>query len=170
MKHKKIAIIGMMGSGKTTVSNSFAKLFNKNALDLDNLFEKKYNIKIKDYFKKYGETSFREKETELLESISKKDEFILSTGGGIILSEKNRAILFNGDIFTIYLSAQVDTIFKRIQNDTTRPLLMVQNPREEINKILENRKKFYELANIEIKTDNKNIDEIVNEVADYEKN
>ena len=162
---KKMAFIGMMGSGKTSVVQAFSKFHQKKCFDLDFIFEKKYG-KISDFFKNYGEETFRKKETELLEEVIKNDEFVLSTGGGIILSEKNREILFRGDICTIYLSANPDTIYERIKNDTTRPLLIVKNPKEEIRKILENRKKFYKLANIEIKTDNKNIDEIVKEITE----
>lgn len=167
MKYNKIALIGMMGSGKSTISKALQVKLNKKLIDLDNLFEEKNNSTISDFFKNFGEAEFRKKETELLKGISLQNDFILSCGGGIILSKENREILFNQDIYTIYLSANPDTIFNRIKSDTTRPLLQVNNPKKEIEKILNQRIKFYKLANLEIITDNKTIDEITDEI--YEK-
>ncbi len=132
MKYKKIALIGMMGSGKSTL----AKRLSQNAIDMDLLFEEKYQISIKDFFQKFGENEFRNCETILLKEIALNNEFILSTGGGVILSKDNKKILFNTDIFTIYLSATPDTIYNRIKSDKTRPLLLVKNPKAEIEKIL----------------------------------
>ena len=164
MKYKKIALIGMMGTGKSTIADALSNKTNIPVLDMDFLFEKKYNILIKDFFKKYGENEFRKCESELLSEITIKENFILSTGGGVILSDKNREILFNKDIYTIYLSAKADTIYKRIKNDTSRPLLQVDNPENEIEKILKQREQFYQMANTTIKTDNKEINEIVKEI------
>lgn len=164
MKYKKIAFLGMMGSGKTSVANSFSKLSKVELFDLDDIFVNKYSIEIKDYFAKYGEDDFRKKETELLEDISKKDSFILSTGGGIILSDQNRDILFKNDIYTIYLKASIDTIYERLKGDRSRPLLLVRDPKEEIKKILLSREEFYSMANLIINTDNKTIEEISKEL------
>ena len=164
MKYKKIAFLGMMGSGKTSAANAFSKLSKIELFDLDDIFVNKYSIEIKDYFAKYGEDDFRKKETELLENISKKDSFILSTGGGIILSNKNRNILFKKDIYTIYLKTSIDTIYERLKDDRSRPLLLVKDPKEEIKKILSTREKYYSMANLVINTDNKTIDEISEEL------
>ncbi|MBR2069535.1 MAG: shikimate kinase [Candidatus Gastranaerophilales bacterium] len=164
MKYKKIALIGMMGSGKSTIARKISKECKIPLIDTDSLFEERYKIAIKDFFKKFGESNFRQKETALLKEISLKDEFILSTGGGIVLSPENREILFDKDIFTIYLSAEKETIFNRIKNDTKRPLLMVENPKAEIENILNQRINYYKMANKTLLTDNKQINEIVKEI------
>ena len=164
MKYNKIALIGMMGSGKTTVAKAFSNLVNIDLFDSDELFEKKYNIKITDFFSKFGEIEFRKCETSILIDIAKKNNFILSTGGGIILSQSNRDILFSGDIYTIYLSATVDTLYDRVKNNSSRPLLNVDNPKYEIEKILDTRIKYYNMANQIVKTDGKNINEIIKEI------
>ena len=98
------------------------------------------------------------------EEVLAKDEFILSTGGGIILSQENRNNLFTDDILTVYLSASPNLLFERLKFDTTRPLLKVDNPLEEINKILNARHKYYSMAKQTINVDNKTIDEIVEEI------
>ncbi len=166
LSKRKIALIGMMASGKTTISKKLADILNIEALDCDDIFERKENIKIKDYFKKFGEKDFRKKESEILLNISKKDSFILSTGGGIILDEKNRTVLFESDITTFYLYADKNEILKRIKNDSSRPLLNVENKEKEIEKIILNRKKYYEMADFIIDTNNKPIENITKEIIE----
>ena len=164
MKYKKIAIIGMMGAGKSTIAKALQEKIKIKMYDSDMLFEKKFNMAIRDFFNKYSQDEFRKQETLILQEIIKNKSFILSCGGGIILSEKNRSLLFNKDIFTIYLSADTSTIFDRIKEDTTRPLLQVDNLKNEIERILNQRKKYYSMANLTISTDNKVIDEITEEI------
>ncbi len=165
MKFKKIALIGMMGSGKTTISKLLANKLNIEAVDLDYVFEKENKIKIKDFFKEYGEEAFRKKENEILTTCLLKENIIISTGGGIILKEENRKLLFNNEVYTVYLKAKPDTIFNRIKNDKTRPLLLVDNPKKEIEKILLSREQFYKKANLTVHTDNKTIQKITDEIC-----
>ncbi len=164
MKYKKIAFIGMMGCGKSTISKLLSKKNGFDFVDLDEFFEQENNIKIKDYFKSFGEESFRRKETEILEKFSKKENIIISTGGGVVLAKENQDILFSKNIFTIYLKTSVDSIFDRIKDDKTRPLLLVKNPKSEIEKILNSRKSLYEKANLTVTTDNKTKEEITEEI------
>jgi len=164
MKYNKIALIGMMGSGKSSVAFELSKNINIKAYDSDKIFEEKYQTTIRDFFEKYDEKTFREYESELLKETVKLESFILSTGGGIVLSEENRDILFNKDIYTIFLSANPETIYNRIKNDTTRPLLLVQNPKSEIEKIINKRINYYKMARKTILTDDKSIKEIVEEI------
>jgi len=161
MKYKKIALIGMMGSGKSTVSKELAKKLNYNLYDTDEIFEKKYKSSIADFFKVFKEEEFRKKETEILKELIQKENIVISTGGGIILKKENRDLLFQDDVLTIYLETSPEAIYNRIKNDKTRPLLLVENPKEEIKKILKNREKYYNLAKIKINTDNKSIEEIL---------
>lgn len=154
MKYKKVALIGMMGCGKSTIAKLLSEKLNIDFIDLDEIFETRNQIKIKDFFQKFGEETFRKSETELLKEFSIKDNIIISTGGGIIVKEENRNILFNQDIYTIYLKTSVETIYERIKQDKSRPLLLVNNPKEEIKKILNKREEYYNLANLIIETDN----------------
>lgn len=164
MKYKKIALIGMMGSGKTAVAKELSEIIKVKLFEMDDIFEKKYQIKIKDFFKNFGEDKFRECENNILNEIIKNDSYIISTGGGIILNPNNREILFKKNIKTIYLKTNPDIIFERIKKDKNRPLLLVDNPKEEIKKILAQREAFYNKANITIQTDNKTIKEIAEEI------
>ena len=79
-------------------------------------------------------------------------------------------MLFNSDIFTIYLKTSPDIIYERIKNNKKRPLLQVENPKKEIEKILSSRESYYNKANLIINTDNKTIDEIIEEILINEQN
>ena len=164
MKYKKIILIGMMGSGKTTVARELSKFLNIQLFDLDSFFENRFRMSIKDFFKKYSENVFRIQETKLLKEIMTNKQFVLSTGGGTILSKENRAIIFRDDNLTLFLSASPEIIYDRIKDDTMRPLLQVQNPKKEIENLINKRYKYYSMADKTISTDNKSIDEIIEEI------
>lgn len=166
MKHNKIALIGMMGSGKSTIAKLLSKKLNFELLEFDEIFEKQEKIAIKDYFKQFGEENFRKIETTILEKFSTKENFVASCGGGIILKENNREILFSKDITTIYLQATSETIYDRIKENKDRPLLLVENPKNEIEKIIKNRDFFYNQAHFKIETDNKTPEKITEEIIE----
>jgi len=168
MKYNKIALIGMMGSGKTTISKLLSKKLNINFFDSDEIFVEEFG-EIKKYFAEFGEASFREKESAILKEISEKDNFVLSCGGGIIVTEANRDILFKGDIFTIFLNTSPDEIFKRLQNNYSRPLLETEDKLKSINSILSSREKYYTMADLDIITDDKQPENIVDEIINFMK-
>ncbi|MBQ8634960.1 shikimate kinase [bacterium] len=166
MKHNKIALIGMMGSGKSTISKLLSEKLGYSLFELDEIFEQQEKIKIKDFFAKYKEEKFRKIEAEILKKSIKNDNFILSCGGGIILAKENRSILFENEILSIYLKTSPDNIFKRIKNDTSRPLLLAENPKQEIEKILDSREMYYNKAHIIIETDDKSQQKILEEILE----
>ncbi len=162
---KNVILTGMMGSGKTTVGKELATVLNYNFVDLDEIIENKYG-KITDIFSQKGEKYFRELETQELKNLENQSNFVLSTGGGIILKDENIKILKDlGQVF--YLSAKSETIYNRIKNQRHRPLLNTQNPKNTIEEILSKRLEKYEKSGEKITTDNKNAKEIAGEI--YEK-
>ncbi len=167
MNYKKIALIGMMACGKSTISKYLSKKLDYPNYELDEIFEQLERTSIKDFFEQHGEIEFRKKETQILDRITQKDCFILSTGGGVVLSPKNRELLFKKDILTIYLSIDPKTVLNRIKGDTTRPLLNVSNPYKKIEQKFNERKKYYNLANLKIVVDNKTIEQITEEILAY---
>ncbi len=162
---KNVILTGMMGSGKTTVGKELATILNYNFVDLDEVIENKYG-KITDIFSQKGEKYFREIETQELKKFENQSNFVLSTGGGVILKDENIKILKDlGQVF--YLSAKSETIYNRIKNQKHRPLLNTQNPKNTIEEILSKRLEKYEKSGKKIITDNKNAKEIAGEI--YEK-
>ena len=144
-----IYLTGFMSSGKTTVSTLLSETLNKPLYDTDNLIINKTNLTINDIFLKFGEEYFRELETEILEEVSKKENAIISTGGGIILRDRNRQIMHEtGKI--IYLNAEFSVIEERLENARkSRPLLMEET--EKIRKRFDDRQPLYKDCDFEIK-------------------
>ena len=162
---KNVILTGMMGSGKTTVGKELAAVLNYDFIDLDEVIENKYG-KITDIFSQKGEKYFREIETQELKKFENQSNFVLSTGGGVILKDENIKILKDlGQVF--YLSAKSETIYNRIKNQKHRPLLNTQNPKNTIEEILSKRLEKYEKSGEKIITDNKSAKEIAGEI--YEK-
>lgn len=137
-----IFLIGMMGSGKTTIGKILAESLGKKFIDLDKEIELISGKDIPTIFQIEHEEGFRKRETEALQKIINCKSAVIATGGGIILSEKNRIALKKYGI-VIYLKANLNELFKRTYNDNNRPLLSTNNPYITIQNLLELREPLY---------------------------
>ncbi len=151
-----------MGAGKTTVGMELAKKLNYKLIDTDHSIENDQSREIKDIFSEDGELFFRNLETLKLKELINVENAIISTGGGIILKDENRSILNN--LFTIYLKADFENIFNRIKQDTSRPLLLTDDPYNTAKDIFKSRQSVYESFKIHVRTDNKTPHEVVEEI------
>jgi len=166
MNAPNIYLIGLMGSGKTTLGKSLAKKLNRPFIDTDQLIEQKSGVDVSMIFEFEGEIGFRERETKLLSEIALKKEHIVSTGGGIILSKYNRDVIAKSGII-FYLKTQPAELFIRLQNDKTRPLLQGTNLKEKLTKIYAERCTLYEMtADYIIETKNKKISQILTNIEE----
>tara|TARA_A100001388_G_scaffold277655_1_gene270279 strand:+ start:16086 stop:16586 length:501 start_codon:yes stop_codon:yes gene_type:complete len=159
---KSIFLVGFMGAGKTTVGMELAKKLNYKLIDTDHSIENDQSRKIKDIFSEDGELFFRNLETLKLKELINVENAIISTGGGIILKDENRSILNN--LFTIYLKADFENIFNRIKQDTSRPLLLTDDPYNTAKDIFKSRQSVYESFKIHVRTDNKTPHQVVEEI------
>lgn len=165
MKKNNIVLIGFMGSGKTTVGIRLSYYLRKVIEDTDKLIEKKQGKSISDIFAEEGEAYFRQAETELLkELIQKRNNYIISVGGGTPVREENRPLLKElGTV--VYFRVKPETVYNRLQGDTTRPLLQCENPLQKIEELLDARKEAYEsCADIIIDVDDLSMDEIIERI------
>lgn len=139
-----LILIGFMGSGKSSVGVKLSYRLRKPVEDTDKLIERREGRTIREIFAGEGEEYFRRQETELLrELVGKREGRIFSVGGGTPLREENRELLKKlGKV--VYLRACPETIYARIQGDTTRPLLQCENPLQRIRELLESRSAAYE--------------------------
>lgn len=162
-----IILIGMMGSGKTTIGAELAKeLPEYKYIDIDEEIEKSTQKKISDIFLQHGEPFFRMLETEKIKHFCKNDSQIISAGGGAFENEENRKLMLqSGKV--IYLKATPEEIFNRIKTQTHRPLLKKNFSVEKISSIIKLRKKNYEKAHITIDTTNKTPYNIVQEILEF---
>ena len=143
-----IYLIGMMGSGKSTVGHKLAKRLNYRFIDLDNLIEKISKQSIKDIFNQQGEAFFRDLESQVLAETSAYTRTVVATGGGIVLRRDNWSYLRHGLI--IWLDAPIEILISRLSHDKNRPLLQVEDPVQVLAEILEKRLLLYQQADLTI--------------------
>ena len=132
-------LLGFMGSGKTTI----ARKLDPDFVDMDALLEGRLGMPIARFFEEKGEAAFRQLEEEVLADLLKTDK-VISTGGGIVISPRNRALLKqNPD--NIYLKADFETLYQRISadKDNQRPLFL-KNSKEGLAAIFNERQAWYE--------------------------
>ena len=158
-----ISLIGMMGSGKTSIGELLSKLLNMSFVDTDEQIIKSEKTSINQIFAQKGETYFREIETATLKNVLNFNNQIISTGGGIVKSDENLTLLKEKSV-VFYLKASPDILFERIKNNKERPLLNVENMKDKIKTILQERISQYEKAQYIIVTDDKSPIEIANEI------
>ncbi|MEX2805388.1 shikimate kinase [Streptococcus sp. H31] len=152
-------LLGFMGAGKTTV----AGYLTDNFLDMDTIIEEKVGMSITDFFAEHGEAAFRKLESETLQELMKIDgDIIISTGGGVVISEKNRELLRQNRKYNVLLAASFEVLYERIKNDKVyqRPLFL-NNSKEDFHGIFERRMMLYEgLSDLIINVDNRTPEEI----------
>ena len=151
---KNIVLTGFMGTGKTVVARELARLLGMKVVDIDTEIEKTANMTIDEIFRQFGESRFREMETDVIKQVSENRDVIISTGGGAVLRKENMAALRKNGII-ICLAATPETILKRTGTHKNRPLLLVEDPLTKIQELLQFRKPFYEKADVMINTENK---------------
>ena len=165
----KICLIGMPGSGKTTLGKEIAKIFNYEFIDLDTLIKKETGLKISEIFLNKGEEYFRTLETFILKKIISNDKkIIISTGGGIILNN-NKSLK---KTYNIYLECDINTLVKRLSSSKERPLIGV-NIVENVTQLLIEREILYKKISNAIVDSNKTKKNIINkiqEIITYENN
>jgi len=163
-KYKNIYLIGLMGSGKTTLGRILSKKLDKAFFDSDQVLEEKLGVNVPMIFEYEGEAGFREREKDVLKELVSKKDIVLATGGGIILSESNRNLLSKNGI-VIYLKSDQRDLISRMKNDKSRPLLKTGNIEAIIKKLCKEREPLYEaISDFEVSTKNKRIYEVVNEI------
>ncbi len=151
-------LIGMMGSGKSSVGKLLANKLQFSNIDIDKEIEKDEKLSIKEIFEKKGENYFREIESKYL--LRKRKLAVVSCGGGIILNKKNREFLKTSG-YTIYLKSSIPTLEKRLLNENGRPLLSNDNLKETLINIYSKRKTLYtSAANTTIITDRRSVKEV----------
>ena len=153
-------LLGFMGAGKSTIARKIASNF----VDMDALLEERLGMPIARFFEEKGEAAFRQLEEEVLAELLKTDK-VISTGGGIVISPRNRALLKqNPD--NIYLKADFETLYQRISadKDNQRPLFL-KNSKEELLAIFNERQDWYEeVASQIVDVSSLNPEEIIEEL------
>jgi len=158
-----IIITGFMGTGKSVVAKELARKLKMEFTDMDRIIEERLGMSIADVFAGNGEKYFREQENKLVKELSKKENTVIATGGGTLLSSDNARMLGQkGQIICLYADSR--TIYNRVNKKNNRPLLKRENVLSEINRLLEERKEAYNNFTIKIDTTNLNVQEVADKI------
>lgn len=156
---KPIALIGMMGAGKSHTGAELARTLGLGFVDSDKMIEEKAGRPIADIFEEFGEEKFRESEHKTILELLQEAPKLIATGGGAVTNPVTLEAL-KAQSLMVWLNADVETLWQRVQKSQNRPLLKTENPREKLESLLEQRKPLYAQAHvmIEIQTANQNDD------------
>lgn len=157
-------LVGMMGSGKTTVGRLAASRFGLKFIDLDEEIERKTGMKIAEIFPRYGEDEFRRLESETLEGIESSDDLVLSVGGGAMMNPENvKAMRKMGKI--VYLQTSLEELGRRLESEKDNRPLLQGDSREKLKELLAKRRPIYETADIILVTEHFTPEEMAEVIA-----
>lgn len=157
-------LIGFMGAGKSTIAAELVKRTGKKLVEMDSQIVEEQGMTINEIFAQYGEQKFRDIESNLVKRIANEGNTIVSCGGGVVVREENTKVMkSSGKI--IFLTATPETIYERVKDGNDRPILNGHMNVEYIAELMEKRRALYEAAaDVKVATDNKNVDEICDEI------
>jgi len=157
-----ITLVGMPGSGKTTVGRQLARRLRLPFFDSDHVIEERLGCSIREYFAREGEAAFRDLEQQVIAELAAGPDAVIATGGGAVLREANReALRAAGRV--IYLRSTPEELYQRLRHDTQRPLLQVADPLGKLRELYAQRDPLYQqAAHFRIETGRPSVPRLVN--------
>ena len=143
LRSGNLILVGMMGSGKTTMGKALARHLGKVFVDSDEEITRRTGVTVPHIFDIEGEAGFRLRETAAIRELAGRDNMVLATGGGSVLAEENRALLEHNGI-VIYLKASVHDLWQRTRHDRNRPLLQTSDPHAKLTELFQQRDPLYQ--------------------------
>jgi shikimate kinase len=166
LRSGNLILVGMMGSGKTTVGRALAKHLGKSFVDSDEEVIKRTGVTIPHIFDIEGETGFRQREATAIREFVERDNMVLATGGGAVLDVQNRAAMQRNGI-VIYLKASVHDLWHRTRHDRNRPLLQTDNPHAKLTELFQLRDPLYrQISDIVVHSSRQNAHALMLHLAD----
>ena len=161
-----IFLIGFMGTGKSTVSRRLKNLLKVREIDMDQAIVRESGMRIPEMFERFGEAYFREKETQMLRTLSARAPAVISCGGGTVLRPENVEIMKNSGKIVL-LTATPETVFRRVRYGRERPILNGHMNVAYIAQLMDKRRAAYESAcDVRVSTDNKTPEAIAEEILE----
>lgn len=159
-----IILVGLPGSGKSTVGRQLARRLGLPFHDSDHVIEQRLGCSIRDYFEREGEAAFRDQEQTVLAELASAGAGVLSTGGGAVLRPANRQLLREAG-HVVYLRSSPEEVFRRVRHDGSRPLLQVADPMARLRQLYAERDPLYrETAHFVVETGRPSVPTLVNMV------
>lgn len=163
--HGLIALVGLPGSGKSTIGRQLAARLNLQFFDSDSVIERQLSCSIREFFEREGELAFRDIEQTVIYDLTLKSNCVISTGGGVVLRPANRDML-RARCRTVYLHSPPQEVFRRLRHDRSRPLLQVADPLARLEGLYVARDPLYrEAARFVVETGRPSISTVVNTIV-----
>ncbi len=159
-----LALVGFMGTGKTSVGRLIAELLHFEFLDTDDLIQTRTGRTINDIFAKDGEPAFRALERQVVGELAERKKTVIATGGGLPTNLENLKAL-KAHALVVCLWASEERIWERVRNQSHRPLLHDPDPQKKIHELLKIREPFYRQADVLINTDQRSAREVAQQIV-----
>jgi shikimate kinase len=160
-----VFLVGMPGSGKSTVGRHLSRRLGLPFFDSDHLIEQRLGCSIREYFAREGEAAFRDLEEQVLRELAQGAAAVVATGGGAVLRQANREALRAGGQ-VIYLRSSPEELYRRVRHDTQRPLLQVADPMARLRAMYAERDPLYrETSHFQIETGRPSVPTLVNMIV-----
>ena len=161
---RNLALIGFMGTGKSSVGRMAADILQFTFLDTDDVIVARAGMSINEIFKQHGEPSFRELEGRIVEELTRRTKTVISAGGGLPVKAENLTSL-KTHALVVCLWASAEKIWERVRNQSHRPLLHEGDPLEKIRHLLSIRGPYYRQADVLINTEMRSLREVTAQVV-----
>jgi shikimate kinase len=149
---RTVALVGMMGAGKSSVGRRLATRLGVTFKDADSEIEMAAGCSVSEIFERYGEPAFRDGERKVIARLLGEPPLVLATGGGAFMDPQTRSQLKESTV-TVWIKAPVDVLMNRVSRRGDRPLLRTANPRDALERLLKERAPVYAEADITIESD-----------------
>lgn len=160
-----VALVGLPGSGKSTIGRQLARRLGRPFIDTDQVIEQRVGLSIREFFEREGEESFRDLEQSVIDELTLGEPCVLSTGGGAVLRLANRQHL-KQRTQAVYLHSAPEEVFRRLRHDRNRPLLQVPDPLARLRELYALRDPLYrESARFVVETGRPSVAALVNMVV-----
>lgn len=147
---RDLVFVGLMGAGKSAIGKMTAQTLAIPFIDTDHEIERVSRMSVTDLFAAYGEPEFRALETRVMERLLKTGPRVISTGGGAYVNENTRRVIRAAGALTVWINADLETLWARVSKRDNRPLLKTANPRETLANLMTARYPIYAEADIEV--------------------
>ncbi|MGC1439679.1 MAG: shikimate kinase [Burkholderiaceae bacterium] len=160
-----LVLVGMPGSGKSTIGRRLAQRLDRPFVDADAELESRCGVSVATVFEIEGEDGFRERESRLLAELIEQPELVVATGGGVVVTPVNRELMKRAAT-VVFLEATLGELWNRLRNDRKRPLLQSNDPRKRIAQLLETRQPLYEsVADLTVRSRRQSAERFTNEIV-----